>query len=204
MGRALVATISDAQRSALDSIARVVDASTYLAGGVAVAARLGHRASRDLDLFIPVADPTTWVPAFEALGMRILSRSAGTLYVDAGGIPSSLLRYDYPLLAPPERLDGLAVPVASHEDLVCMKLSAIAGRGAARDFWDLHALLTHRGSLAEALESYARKYAAEDTGHVVRSLVYFDDATSAPLPSGLTPAHWLEIQDALRVWVKAL
>jgi hypothetical protein len=205
LGRPVIATLTDAQRAALQTLAAIVDPTTYLAGGVAVAIHLGHRASRDLDLFVPESDPVDLVGNLEAHAVRILSRSEGTLYLDAGGVPTSLLRYRYPLLSPPQRFDGIAVPVASQDDLVCMKLSALAGRGAARDFWDLHALLTaERRPLAEALESYRRKYSAEDLGHVVRSLVYFDDATSAPLPAGLTEAHWEEIKTTFRRWVAAL
>jgi hypothetical protein len=201
----VIATITEAQRAALVTLAAVIDPTTYLAGGVAVAIHLGHRASSDLDLFVRESDPVDLVGAFEAHAVRILSRSEGTLYLEAGGVPTSLLRYGYPLLSPPERFDGIAVPVASRDDLVCMKLAALAGRGAARDFWDLHALLTsdHR-PLATALEGYRRKYSAEDIGHVVRSLVYFDDATTAPLPSGLTEAHWEDIKRTLRSWVAAI
>lgn len=83
--------------------------------------------------------------------------------------------------------------VASLEDLACMKLSAIASRGMARDFWDLHALLAHGvagGSLEAALDLYRTKYAADDVGHVIRSLVYFGEADGAPLPSGLSAPEW--------------
>ncbi len=78
-----------------------------------------------------------------------------------------------------------------------MKLSAIASRGLARDFWDLELLLKHGaagGSLSEALERYRRKFAADDVGHVVRSLAYFGDADAAPLPPGLDTARWASIK----------
>jgi len=142
--------ISDAQRTALEVLSSVVDPTTYLGGGVAVALRLAHRQSRDLDLFVPI-------------------------------------------------------PVASFADLICMKLSAIAGRGARRDFWDLHSMLSaRRQPLREAIEAYSRKYAAEDVGHVVRSLVYFADAEAEPLPIGLTPNNWEKIKANLRVWIRQL
>ncbi len=83
--------------------------------------------------------------------------------------------------------------MASLDDLVCMKLSAIAGRGAAKDFWDLDALLLRgaaAGSVARALELFSRKYSSEDFGHVVRSLAYFGEADATPLPLGLTSEAW--------------
>lgn len=197
--------LSAAQRSALVTLARVVAPATYLAGGVAVALRLQHRRSQVLDLFVAGSDPVNLTPALEQRGVRILSRAQGTLHLDVGGVPASILRYSYPLLEITERVPGIPLPLASLDDLECMKLSAIAGRGAARDFWDLHALLAARDrTLEQALDAYRRKFAAEDIGHVVRSLVYFDDAEAQPMPTGLTHTHWARIKNDLRVWVKAL
>jgi hypothetical protein len=116
-----------------------------------------------------------------------------------------VLRYAYPTLKPPERLTGIAVPVATQEDLVCMKLSAIGGRGARRDFWDLHALLGAMAMpLAEALQLFREKYPMEDVGHVIRSLVYFTDAEAEPPPIGLAPEHWVQIEQDLTQWVRDL
>lgn len=85
-----------------------------------------------------------------------------------------------------------------------MKLSAIAGRGTARDFWDLHTIVVRTGRpLGELLDAFTRKYPVEDIGHVVRSLAYFGDA-SGPLPAGLTAARWEAIQRDFEAWVRAL
>lgn len=97
------------------------------------------------------------------------------------------------------------VPVASMDDLECMKLSAIASRGARRDFWDLHAMLTARHrSLQQALDGYMRKFVVEDVGHVVKALTYFDDAEAEPMPTGLLPEHWAQIRSEIVTWVLAL
>jgi hypothetical protein len=182
----------------------VLDPSAYLAGGVAVAMRLRHRLSKDLDVFVSrddlVPDPTT-LPR----GSRVTARAPGTLYVEIGGVPTSVIRYAYPLLAPLERLKGSALALASLEDLGCMKLSAIASRGAMRDFWDLHEILRARDvPLDRALVEYQRKYVSDDVGHVVRSLVYFGDADTAPRPEGLSAEQWKKIKSDFRRWVRAL
>lgn len=195
------------QHAALETLASLVAPQTYLGGGVAVAIHVGHRRSRDLDLFTPADDPVANPDALAdpASGVRIIARSPGTLHLEVGGVPASLLRYRYRLLAPPERIAGLPLPVAALDDLLGMKLSAVAGRGLARDFWDLHAMLSTRGiPLRGALDAFQRKYATEDIGHVVRSLVYFADAEADPLPEGLTEDHWREIQADLRARVGAL
>lgn len=93
--------------------------------------------------------------------------------------------------------------LASIDDLACMKLSAIAGRGAARDFWDLHTIVTRTGRpLLDFLDAFRRKYPTEDLGHVLRSLVYFGDAGD-PLPEGLSPSEWKRIQRDFEAWARA-
>lgn len=194
---------SEGQERALAALAPHLPADAYLAGGVAVALRVGHRHSRDLDVFTLTSDPQDIV---EALGdrddVRITARSAGTLYLEVVGIPVSILRHRYPLIDPAGPIPPLPLPVASLADLTAMKLHAIAGRGAARDFWDLHALLRHRSiTLRDALAEHARRYPDEDPGHVIRSCAYFGDAEAAPMPAGLTPDAWRTIADDFERWV---
>src|ERR1041385_5128802 len=130
------------QRSVLAKLAPLLQDGFYLVGGVAIAAHLAHRTSRDLDLFA-TRDPAALQSALDHLpGAAIQSRAPGTIHLEVCGVPVSLIESRYPLLAPPEPRAGLPVPVASLDDLACMKLSAIAGRGAARDFWDLHTIVT--------------------------------------------------------------
>jgi Nucleotidyl transferase AbiEii toxin, Type IV TA system len=189
--------LTDEQQSALAVLAAVVDASAYLAGGVAVAARLGHRFSVDLDVFVPSGAPEKLAEklASQSGKIRIISRAEGTLYAEVNDVPVSVIRYAYPLLKSSERLPGFALPLASLDDLLCMKLAAIAGRGARRDFWDLHALLLSLNcGLEPALGLYAEKYPVEDLGHVLKSLVYFLDAEQEPLPNKLSASHWEEVK----------
>jgi hypothetical protein len=197
-------TISSAQRSALTKLAGVLPDGFYLVGGVALAAYFSHRTSRDLDLFA-TRDPTPLQSELDHLpGVTIQGRAPGTIHLTVDGVAVSLLEYRYPLLNPVESRADLPVLVASLDDLACMKLSAISGRGAARDFWDLHTIITRTGrTLHDLLESFSRKYPVEDTGHVVRSLVYFGDA-NGPLPIGLTSEHWAKIQHDFETWVRAL
>lgn len=207
------ATITEAQRDALVALESALEEGTYLAGGVAIGLALGHRTSRDLDLFVPrdfdaerLAERVlaTLAPEVDA---RETGRARGTLHMEIGGVPVSILSYRYPLLAEPGRVGALHVAVASLEDLLCMKLSAIAGRGAAKDFWDTDALLAHGvadGALATALELFVQKYPRGDVGHVLRSLAYFGEADAAPLPVGLDEAGWSALKERMRSRVVGL
>lgn len=203
--------ITEAQRAGLDRLAPALDRDTYLAGGVAVSTAYGHRLSHDLDLFVPHAFDSERLEQRLALlavrELRVTGRAEGTLHFEIEGVPTSILSYRYPLLAATEPRPGLAVVVASTHDLACMKLSAIAGRGAAKDFWDLDVMLDHgvaKGDVATLLEDYQRKYPVEDVGHVVRSLAYFGEADASPLPGGLSPAQWEAIKRAFERRVRAL
>ncbi|MFZ9889167.1 MAG: nucleotidyl transferase AbiEii/AbiGii toxin family protein [Myxococcota bacterium] len=178
----------------------------YLAGGIAVATHLSHRSSRDLDLFTTQTDPHLLEERLlQHSDVKIMGRAEGTLYLEVAGVPTSLILYPYPALEAPVQSEGMPVPVASVRDLVCMKLSAVSQRGAMRDLWDVHDLLTMcRVPLSTALEWFERKYQKVDVGHVVRSLVYFADAEAEPFPVGLTKESWALVKRDLRAWVEEL
>lgn len=197
--------IPDSHRAALAKISPILGGRCYLVGGVAVAAHLHHRTSRDLDLFT-AEDPTELQSQLDELpGVTIEGRSGQTLHLRVDGIPVSLLTYRYPLLEPAIPIAALPVPVAAISDLACMKLSAIANRGAARDFWDLHTIIRSTGrALEHYLAEFRRKYPVEDVGHVIRSLAYFGDADAAPLPQGLTAEQWNAIRGDFETWVRTL
>lgn len=210
MGRGVTTGITDAQREALVALAPALDEATYLAGGVAIAIELRHRTSLDLDLFVSHDfDPERLAERLlpEIPSLRVVGRAPGTLHGEVFDVPVSILSYRYPLLAPMRAAEGIPVALASLEDLACMKVSAIAGRGAAKDFWDLHALLERGiagGALSELLRLYQRKFPVEDIGHAIRSLAYFGDADAAPLPRGLDADRWNAIKADIRRHVKAL
>lgn len=197
-------SVAPEQVGVLRVLAPHLPAGTYLAGGVAVALTLDHRRSLDVDLFVP--DEFDEERVEEALsagvpGLRVTGRGRGTLHAEVDGVPLSLLSYRYALLAPPHLDGAVAVRIASLNDLACMKLSAIAGRGAAKDFWDLDGLLGHGvagGELGAALALFRQKYPRADPGHVVRSLAYFGEADGAPLPLGLDAAAWSELKARFR------
>lgn len=70
-----------------------------------------------------------------------------------------------------------------------MKLAAITGRGAKKDFTDLYFLLKEY-SLAEMMGMYEEKYADGSAFMVLKSLVYFQDAEAEEMPEMLLPVSW--------------
>ena len=94
--------------------------------------------------------------------------------------------------------------LASLMDLACMKLSAIAQRGARKDFCDLYVLGSRHFSLQEMLGFYQKKFNIRDIGSVLYGLVYFDDAEQERMPRMLWKVSWKEIKKTITGWVKDL
>ena len=81
------------------------------------------------------------------------------------------------------------------------ELEAITNRGSKKDFIDVAVLLDYF-SLKQLLELYHRKYPQGLKLHVLRSLVYFEDAEETDMPLMLKPLTWEaakeRISDAVR------
>ena len=114
----------------------------------------------------------------------------------------SFLQYQYQLLRPFDHWKEMNCELAALEDLACMKLSAIAQRGARKDFCDLYALGKTSFSLQEMLGFYKKKFGIQDIGSVLYGLVYFDDAESERMPRMLWNVTWREIKKTILQWVK--
>lgn len=85
-----------------------------------------------------------------------------------------------------------------------MKLSALAQRGSKKDFVDIYALGLKRCSLPDILRLYQQKYSIQDLGHVLYSLVYFDDADRERMPQMLWDTDWRAIKKAIQGWVRKM
>ena len=173
----------------------------YLAGGTALALMEGHRISVHLDIFTPAMPDVE-----EVLGrfrgrlpeLSVTSVAEGTVYAEVRGVQVSVIEYRYPLLGPTVPADDGLLDLAGRDDVAAMKLSAIANRGSRKDFIDPWILLTRHRPLAEYLRLFEQKFAERDIGHVVRSLVHFDDAEGDPPLRLLVDADWAEIKNDLR------
>jgi len=178
----------------------------YLAGGAALALYLGHRPVADLDLMSAtnrLTGPDRRV-LLEALlemdpGTQVETARDGYLFVRAGGgVPLRLFYYPYPLVAPAEELERLAV--ASAADLGLMKLGAIISRGSRRDFVDLY-LLCRELPLGELLDRAGDKF-----GHVRdfplqawKGLADLSETAGEPMPRLAIDVSW----EAVTAWAGA-
>lgn len=179
----------------------------YLAGGTAVALHLGHRRSYDLDFFIPEREfPPAW-PRQELapLGsLVVLHEKAGTFVGTLNGGQISFFIYPYPLLEPFQEVDG--IQVAALADLAAMKLEAISSRGTKRDFIALYQICQKAIPLREVIRLFERKYAGVRYSmvHILKSLQYFEDAESDPMPEMLVSCRWSQVKRFFREEVRNL
>ena len=172
----------------------------YLAGGTALALRLGHRLSLDLDLFANL----------EELGedlRRTIRRELGVLQAEealqdsplglvlkAGEQAISFFTYGYSLLEPTDPVEGLQV--ARLLDLGLMKLDAVAGRGERKDFYDLY-ILCRQVALDRLFDRVEEKYPHSPgfRSLVLSALVDFDKADQQVDPTLLVPVAWPTVKE---------
>lgn len=156
----------------------------YLAGGTALALQIDHRDSIDFDFFSRKGFDTArlFKECEASFGGHSLTKTQDekdslSFLIDTA-VSVSFLGFPYPLVKPlvvTEYFD-----IASIEDIGCMKLSAITGRAALKDYVDLYFILRSI-PLSVLLESTATKFPSLDRNLILKSLVYFDDVAREPI-----------------------
>ncbi len=176
----------------LEAIASPALAGWILAGGTGLAFRMAHRESEDLDFFRTddpdihgLLDPLTRLGDCE-----ILQEEAHTLTLLLDGTKLSFFYVGDPFLFATETHRFFAV--ADLRDIALMKLAAISGRGSRKDFIDLFMILRQPPALADYFEWLPKKYRSRrfSAYHILKSLTWFEDAESEPMPRMRLPFDW--------------
>ncbi len=178
----------------------------YLAGGTALALQLGHRISYDLDFFTQEEfDEQMLLPEIKKISNFQLEKIAWrTILGKFKDVKFSIFYYKYPLLYAAKKF-GM-VNVTDVRDIAAMKIAAIASRGTKRDFVDLYFICKENVSLPCAIQLYDKKYEnlATTEIHIMKSLVYFEDAESDETPKMLKDVDWEDIKRYFEKEVKKL
>ena len=149
--------------------------SFNLVGGTALALRLGHRKSIDLDLFTNKDFDIVELREMlvEKYAMKVAFERGQTLKGFIDGVMIDCIRFNYPHIKEPDIADG--VRLESIPDIIAMKLDTISHNGTRiKDFIDI-ATLSSQYSLNEMLKFYLAKYPNANVLMPVKSLVYFGD-----------------------------
>lgn len=166
---------------------------TRLVGGTALALQLGHRKSIDLDFFGTIDCEAEYLRESIAgiASLTILKESPHIHIYIVDGIKVDIVNYKYPWLDDVVLEQGLRL--ASVSDIAAMKITAIIGRGTKKDFIDI-AFLLHHFSLEEILHFYAAKYNDSSVFMAMKSLAYFDDAETDPMPDMFVNQSWQQVK----------
>lgn len=177
----------------------------FLVGGTALALHLGHRVSVDLDLFtqneFSCDDILHALPdEYHYNIVKKQDRNLMILHLSTPQFPDfsvkvDFLRYPHPIINEMIQTNGLRI--LSVKDIIPMKLSAISGRGAKKDFYDIYHLLDDY-SLTQMMGFFSQKYPNTAHFQVIKSLLYFVDADDDVDPISLQNVFWEDVKTKIR------
>lgn len=173
----------------------------YLAGGTALSLQEGYRCSYDFDFFSRKTFNENEIAqtCSDMFGDRLTSvrLEHGTCDIVVDTVKLSFLHYPYKLVdntTRPEEFTNLRL--ASIRDIATMKVAAIGGRGARKDFFDLYHILN---DTSEEIQTLAKDLVAKfgiktDYSYMVMGLDYFEDAEMEILPKTFVKENWDQIK----------
>ncbi len=181
----------------------------FLVGGTALALQIGHRISVDIDMFTHCEFSSSKLLSELEKHFAIVNAAAGKNSLSFDGalldgnneiVKVDLIRYSYPLINPVRTVDDIRL--LSVEDIVPMKLSAVAGRGSKKDFYDIFYLLEMYG-LEQMISLFETKFPQTSKFHILKSLAFFSDAESEPDPQTIENTDWTVIKERITTAVNA-
>ena len=194
-------TLPLSTKKALDFLSKenwLKKSNWYLAGGTALALQTGNRKSVDLDFFTEdrdfdekklmanFIDNNDWVTSVE---------EKNTIYGELLKAKVSFIAY--PFFVPKQKfLDHGSVRVLNKIDIAVMKVTAISQRGRKRDFFDLYWCAHNIEPLENIIKRLKVQYPtiAHNYHHLLKALIYFDDAESDPEPQIYFDASWKKVK----------
>ncbi len=176
----------------------------FLVGGTSLALQLGHRISVDLDLFLNIDFDTADILNELSNDLEfnvILQKDKNSMIINAKKqntenelVKIDFVKYPYPLIKKVIKIDGLCL--LSIEDIIAMKLSAIANRGAKKDFFDIYELMKIY-SISDMFKFFSIKFPKTAHFHILKSLTYFEDAEPEFDPISLNNTSWEEVKSTI-------
>src|SRR3989338_6995526 len=171
----------------------------YLAGGTALALQAGHRQSVDLDFFttLKTFNELSLERSLKNTGKWVSThRERGTLYGTLLKAKMSFIAYPFFKPAQPKLRYG-TLSILKVPDIAAMKIIAISQRGRKRDFLDLFWYCQNCEPLEDVLWRAMRQFPGEEhnMNHILKSLAYFGDADSDPMPPLFFKVTWPEIKN---------
>jgi predicted nucleotidyltransferase component of viral defense system len=183
----------------LSELAWLGEGGWYLAGGTALAMQVGNRKSVDLDFFTTEKyfDKAELLDNFlENNEWTTTLNRKNTIYGELFKAKVSFIAY--PFFVPKQNfIQYGSIKILQPIDIAVMKIIAISQRGRKRDFFDLYWCVKNVEPLENSIKRLEVQYpfVAHDYHHILKSLVYFEDAESDPEPDIFFESNWQEIKD---------
>ena len=171
----------------------------YLAGGTALALQVGHRKSVDLDFFIkyPRFDNVDLLDRLSSSSdLKIKLNKDNTIFAELFKAKISFIAY--PFFVPKQNITKYGVvEILQPIDIAVMKIIAISQHGRKRDFFDLYWCAQNLESLEKTIKRLPVQYpsVAHNYHHILKSLMYFEDAEEDPEPVIFFEINWKEVKN---------
>ena len=194
-------TLPRQTKKALDFLSKekwLKESGWYLAGGTALALYAGHRKSIDLDFFTEQIefDNTDFLKNFiNNKNWQITFDRENTIYGQLFRAKVSFIAYPF-FIPLQEKFFHGNIKVLAPIDIAVMKITAISQRGRKRDFFDLYWCANNLEPLETTIRRLKKQYpsVAHDYHHILKSLVYFEDAENDPEPEINFRVSWREVK----------
>ena len=171
----------------------------YMIGGTALSIQLGLRESYDFDFCVPNNfNNEILLQELQSLGdMEVKQNQKGTCDVILNDIQVSF--FYYPNAVINEFVSVEEIPLlkmASILDIAVMKIVAIGGRGAKKDFFDLYNIINRECiTIDELVIGLIQKCGNNiNYANTIMGLSYFEDAEQEILPKTFVEYDWKEIK----------
>lgn len=195
-------TLPNNTKKALDFLSQerwLGESLWYLAGGTALALQVGNRKSFDLDFFTEEKDFDEKKLIANFLNNQNWNTDVeekNSIYGELFGAKVSFIAYPFFIHKQKFLQHGL-MNVLNKTDIAVMKITAISQRGKKRDFFDLYWCAKNIEPLEDIIKRLPLQYpsVAHDYHHILKSLIYFEDAESDPEPIIFFKTNWKEVKD---------
>lgn len=172
----------------------------YMIGGTALSLQLGLRESYDFDFCVKSQfNNEILLSELKNIGnVEVLQNQKGTCDVLLNGVQVSFFYYTNKVIKDFVRVEEMPkLKIASVLDIAVMKIVAIGGRGAKKDFFDLYNIIEKCNiTIDELVEGLIQK-CGDNVNYVniIMGLSYFEDAEDEILPDTFVNYDWQKIKE---------
>lgn len=184
----------------LKKISEVVSIDKYyMIGGTALSLQLGLRESYDFDFCVEDEfNNELLLKELKSIGdVEVIQNQKGTCDVLLNGVQVSFFYYPNKVIKDFVKVKEMSkLKLASILDIAVMKLVAIGGRGAKKDFFDLYNIIEKCNINIDELVNGLIQKCGNNVNYVniIMGLSYFEDAEDEILPNTFVDYNWENIK----------